>query len=74
MDVLIKHLVSIAWRTIAMFAVIIVNLAVYMRTGYSMDTLTIIVVGIVAGEVTKFLNTWVTGKKEVTFLASKKKK
>lgn len=74
MDTLVKHLISSAWRLSAMFVVVVVNLAFYMEYGVGMTAVPTIIVGVLAGEFTKWLNTAVKGKKLVEFEVSAKKK
>lgn len=77
METLVKHLISVSWRLSAMFIVAVVNLAFYMEYKVAMTAIPTIVVGVIAGEFTKWLNTAVKGKKLVEFevktIAKKKK-
>lgn len=73
MDTLVKHLISVVWRLSAMFIVVVVNLAIYLEYGVGMTVVPTIIVGVLAGEFTKWLNTAVKGKKLVEFEVKTKK-
>jgi hypothetical protein len=73
METLVKHLISVVWRLSAMFIVVVVNLAFYMEYKVAMTAIPTIVVGVIAGEFTKWLNTAVKGKKLVEFEVKTKK-
>lgn len=74
METLVKHLISSVWRLSAMFVVVVVNIAVYFHYGVGMNAVPTIIIGVLAGEFTKWLNTAVKGKKLVEFEVKKKKK
>lgn len=73
METLVKHLISVAWRLSAMFIVVVVNLAIYLEYGVGMTVVPTFIVGVAAGEFTKWLNTAVKGKKLVEFEVKTKK-
>lgn len=77
METLVKHLISTVWRLSAMFIVVVVNVAIYLKYGVGMTVVPTIIVGIIAGELTKWMNTAIKGKKLVEFevkaIAKKKK-
>jgi hypothetical protein len=54
---LVKRLKSLAWRAGVMAAIVFVNAFVEGAAGLGLPTWSIILIGLVGGEVTKYLNT-----------------
>ena len=52
-----KRLQSFAWRLAGMIAVVVLNQVAEFSTTLSLDPSTTVVVGLIVGECTKYLNT-----------------
>lgn len=63
---------SFAWRLSMMIAVALVNYVMANYTGFGLSPEITVVVGLVVGEISKFLNAEIQGKEVVTFVATKK--
>jgi len=64
---------SFAWRLSMMVIVVLVNYVTANYTGFGLSPELTVIVGLIAGEVSKFLNAELQGKEVVTFVAKKKK-
>ena len=52
-----KRLSSFAWRLAGMIAVVVLNQVAEFSTTLSLDPTTVVLVGLIVGECTKYLNT-----------------
>ncbi len=64
---------SFGWRTLMMCLVIVADYVVNNLTGFGLPAIVTIVVGLIAGEVSKFLNTELSTVATVKKVAKKKK-
>lgn len=63
---------SFAWRLSMMIIVALVNYVTANYTGFGFSPEITVLVGLVAGEISKFLSVELQGKEVVTFVAEKK--
>jgi len=63
---------SFAWRLSMMVIVALVNYVTANYTGFGLSPEITVLVGLIFGEVSKFLNTELSGKEIVEFTATKK--
>lgn len=68
----INRIKSFAWRLSIMVIVALVNYVTANYTGFGLSPELTVLVGLLAGEVSKFLNTELSGKEVVEFTATKK--
>ena len=62
---------SFAWRLSVMIVVALVNYVTANYTGFGLSPEMTVLIGLVAGEISKFLNTELNGKEIVEFTAKK---
>lgn len=63
---------SLVWRLSIMVVVALVNYVTANYTGFGLSPELTVLVGLLAGEISKFLNTELSGKEIVEFTATKK--
>jgi len=63
---------SLVWRLSIMVVVALVNYVTANYTGFGLSPELTVLIGLVAGEISKFLNTELSGKEIVEFTATKK--
>ena len=71
---LINRVKSFIWRLSMMVGVALLNYVSVNYTGFGLSPELTIVVGLVVGEISKFLNTEMEGKEVVTFVKTIKPK
>jgi len=69
---LMNRFKSLVWRLSIMVVVALVNYVTANYTGFGLSPELTVLIGLVAGEISKFLNTELSGKEIVEFTATKK--
>lgn len=69
---LMNRFKSLVWRLSIMVIVALVNYVTANYTGFGLSPELTVLVGLLAGEISKFLNTELSGKEIVEFTATKK--
>ncbi len=69
---LMNRFKSLVWRLSIMVVVALVNYVTANYTGFGLSPELTVLVGLLAGEISKFLNTELSGKEIVEFTATKK--
>lgn len=68
----INRVKSFTWRLSIMIIVALINYVAANYTGFGLSPELTVLVGLVIGEISKFLNTELSGKEVVEFTATKK--